>query len=133
MGRTGTLPGPAGSPARLERAAIRASRVLRAARIRVERIERVTRGHEQAVALAPAESEVGAALRQRDEADRLALGIEHLDPIELGVAHAPAAPQVAVHVDTEAVGRAIGLRRDQDALVDEASPVLDDVIPQNGA
>src|SRR5690349_7620995 len=70
------------------------SSVLRAARIHVERIERVARGHEQAVALAPAEGEVGAALRQRDEADRLALRVEHLDPVELGVAHAPAAPQV---------------------------------------
>src|SRR5438445_5528833 len=133
MGRTGTLPRPARAPARLERPAISASRVLRTPRIHVERIERVARGHEQAVALAPAESEVGAALRQRDEADRLALGIEHLDPIELGAAHAPAAPQVAVHVDTEAVGRAIGLRSDQDALVDEASAVVDDVIPINGA
>src|SRR5215469_3831673 len=63
---------------------------------------------------------------------RLALGIEYLDPVELGVAHAPAAPQVAVHVDTEAIGRAIRLRCDQDALVDKAGAVVDDIISING-
>src|SRR5262249_26125547 len=110
-----------------------ASSVLRAARIHVERIERMTRGHEQAGAPAPAEGEVGAALRQRDEADRLTLGIEHLDPVELGVAHAPAAPEVAVRVDAEAVGRAVRLGRDQDTLVDEAGAVVDDVISIDGA
>src|SRR5215469_7361140 len=64
---------------------------------------------------------------------RLALGIEYLDPVELGVAHAPAAPQVAVHVDTEAIGRAIRLRCDQNALVDNAGAVVDDIISINGA
>src|SRR5262249_21944249 len=93
----------------------------------------MTRGHEQAVALAPAESEGGAALRQRDEADRLALGVEDLDPIELGISHAPAAPQVAVHVGTEAVRRAIWLRSDQGSLVDEAAAAVDDVVRINGA
>src|SRR5262249_13329585 len=104
-----------------------------AARIHVQRIERVTRCHEQAVALTSAKGDVGAALRQRDEADRLALGIEYLDPVELGVAHAPAAPQVAVHIDTEAIGRAIRLRCDQNALVDKAGAVVDDIISINWA
>src|SRR5262249_56538203 len=93
----------------------------------------MTRRHEQAVALTSAEGEVGAALRQRDEPDRLALGIEYLDPVKLGVAHAPAAPQVAVHVDTEAIGRAIRLCCDQDALVDKAGAVVDDIISINWA
>src|SRR5260221_14532627 len=95
MGRTGTLPGPARSPARLERAAISASRVLRTARIHVERIERVTRGHEQAVALAPPENEVGAAPRQRHETDRLGPGVENLDPTTPRVGPPPPPPTVA--------------------------------------
>src|SRR5258708_22467510 len=105
MGRTGTLPGPARSPARLERAAISASRVLRTARIHVERIERVTRSHEQAVALAPAENEGCAALPQRHEADPLALGVEHPVPLPLRASPSPAAPQAARHVGTQDVRR----------------------------
>src|SRR5262249_48623599 len=33
-------------------------------------------------------------------------GIENLDPVLLGVAHAPAAPEIAVDIAAEAVGRA---------------------------
>jgi hypothetical protein len=63
----------------------------------------VARRHEQPVAVAAAEADVGGALGQRYEADRLAGGIEHLDAVERG-AHAPAAPQIAVDVDPKAVG-----------------------------
>jgi len=41
-------------------------------------------------------------------ADRLARGVEHAHAVEFGRSHAPAAPQVAVDVDAEAVGRAAG-------------------------
>src|SRR6266568_3352961 len=58
----------------------------------------MARGHEQAVASGAAEAEVGAAFGQRDEGDRLAGGIENLDPVLLGVAHAPAAPEIAVDI-----------------------------------
>src|SRR5262249_15157652 len=93
----------------------------------------MTRCHEQAVALTSAEGEGGAAPPQRDEPDRPALRIGYPYPPELGVSHAPAAPQVAVHVDTEAIGRAIRLCCDQDALVDKAGAVVDDIISINGA
>src|SRR6185312_15540518 len=53
---------------------------------------------------AAAEADVGAALRQADMADRLAFRIEDAHAIELVGAHAPAAPQIAVDVDSEAVG-----------------------------
>ena len=46
----------------------------------------MARRHEQPVTLGSAETEIGAARRQRDEADRLAVAIEHLDPVEVGVA-----------------------------------------------
>ena len=48
----------------------------RALRVHVERIDRVARRHEQAVALGPTEADIGRALGQRDEANRLAGGIE---------------------------------------------------------
>src|SRR6266699_3225213 len=70
----------------------------RALGVDVERIERPARGHEQAVALGPAEAKIGAAFRQADAADQLALGREHNDAVELRESHAPAAPQIAVDV-----------------------------------
>src|SRR5262245_50086783 len=75
----------------------------RALRIYIERIERMACSHEQPIALAATEANIGAALRQRHKADRLAFGIEHFDAVEVSVAHAPAAPQIAVHVDAEAI------------------------------
>src|SRR5437667_7935900 len=47
----------------------------------IERIDRLARGHEQAVALAAAETEVGAALGQKDAADQAAVGREHGDAV----------------------------------------------------
>src|SRR4051812_37359081 len=52
----------------------------RALRIDIHRVERVARGHEQAVALDAAEAEVRAALGERDMADHRAVGGEHHDP-----------------------------------------------------
>src|ERR1700737_593081 len=52
----------------------------------VERIERLARGHEQAVALEAAEADVGAALGQLDAADELAGGgREHARAARLSV------------------------------------------------
>src|SRR5262245_30718515 len=61
-----------------------------ALRVHVERIDRVARRHEQPVTVAAAEADVGGALGQRYEADRLAGRIEYLDAVERR-AHAPAA------------------------------------------
>src|SRR6516162_1028710 len=52
-------------------------------RLDVERIEGMRRRHIEAVALRPAEGQVRAALRQADEADRLALRIEHHHAVEI--------------------------------------------------
>jgi hypothetical protein len=62
-----------------------------ALRVHVERIDRVARRHEQPVAVAAAEADVGGALGQHYEANRFAGRIEHLDAVERR-AHAPAAP-----------------------------------------
>src|SRR5262249_62031736 len=78
----------------------------------------MARGHEQTVASGAAEAEVGAAFGQRDEGDRLAGGIENLDPVLLGVAHAPAAPEIAVDIAAEAVGRATRFGGDEGATTD---------------
>src|SRR5437899_7084434 len=77
----------------------------------------VARRHEQPVAVAAAEAEVGAAFGQRDEGDRLAGGVENLDPVLLGVAHAPAAPEIAVDIAAEAVGRATRFGGDEGATI----------------
>ena len=53
-----------------------------ALRVHVERIDRVARRHEQPVAVTTAEADIGSALGQRYEADRLADRIEHLDAVE---------------------------------------------------
>jgi hypothetical protein len=58
----------------------------------------MARSHEQPIALAATEANIGSALGQRYEADRLAGRIEHLDAVERR-AHAPATPQIAVDVD----------------------------------
>src|SRR5207249_9108421 len=79
----------------------------RALGVDVERVQRRARGHEQAVAIRPAEAEVGAALGQVDAGDQLAVGIEDVDAVQPLLPHAPAAPEVAVDVAAEAVGRAL--------------------------
>ena len=56
--------------------------------------------------MAATEADIGAALGQRDAADHDAVGRVDHDPVEFGIAHAPAAPQIAVDVAAHAVGRA---------------------------
>src|SRR4051794_11335722 len=55
----------------------------RAFRLHIERVQRMRRCHVEPVVLRSAESEVGATLRQVDEADRLALRIEHHYAVEV--------------------------------------------------
>src|SRR5688500_19375416 len=99
-----------------------ASATRRALRVDVERIDRLARRHEQAVAATPAEGQVGAALRQLDAADEVAVAVVDHHAVELVRAHAPAAPQVPVDVDAEAVrGARAGV--DEHALGLELSPV----------
>src|SRR5689334_16323984 len=100
----------------------RASEVGDALRVDEHRIKRLARRHEEAVALAAAETEVGAALGERDAADGLALGREHHDAVE-PFAGAPAGPEVAVDVAAEAVGRSVLAAVDEDAPVRELGAV----------
>src|SRR5437870_3183424 len=57
-----------------------ALRDVSAARVHVDRIERLAAGHEQAVALGAAETYVGADLGQQDHADALAARREDVNP-----------------------------------------------------
>src|SRR5436190_860748 len=100
----------------------------RALGVDVERVQRMACRHEQPVAIAAAEADVGAALGQLDVADRLAVGIEYAHAVKLGRAHAPAAPQIAVGVDAEAVGRAARAGVDQHLAVGEPGAAVDHVV-----
>src|SRR5205085_9394329 len=85
------------------------------------------------VAIAPAEAQVGAALGEVDVADRLALGIEDAHTVKLVAAHAPAAPQVAVDIDAEAVGRAALAGVDQHLALAELGAAVKHVVDDDGA
>ena len=77
-----------------------------------------------------AEAEIGAALGQRDAADHDAVGRVDHDAVEFGIAHAPAAPQIAVDVAAHAVGRA-GAGVDEHALVGNRVAAGRDVIGED--
>src|SRR5262249_23233536 len=81
-------------------------------------------------ALQSAETDVGAAFGQLDAADRGTVGRENHDAIELGRAHAPAAPEITVDVAAHAVGRA-GSGIDQHALVGKLGAIGRNVIGQD--
>src|SRR5215831_12979121 len=71
----------------------------------IEGVDRLARGHEQAVALLATETHVGAALGQQDAADHRAVGRVDGDPV-LRLAAGPGAPEVAIRVDPQAVAAA---------------------------
>src|SRR5205085_9820562 len=68
----------------------------------VHGVERLARRHEEAVALDPAEAQIGAALRQQDASDHRAIRREDRDAVMPG-ASAPAAPKIALHIAAEPV------------------------------
>src|SRR5437868_2830591 len=98
--------------------------------IDVDRVERLARRHEQPVAAASAKAQIGAALRQCDAADHLAVGREHRDPVEF--AWAPAAPQIAGDIAAKAVRRAVADIA-EDPPVGEPGSVLDNVVDADRA
>src|SRR5262249_56255899 len=71
----------------------------------IEGIDRLARGHEQAVALQATETHVGTALGQQDAADHRAVGRVDGNPV-LRLAARPGAPEVAIRVDPQAVAAA---------------------------
>src|SRR5258708_13795836 len=104
----------------------------RALRPDIERVERVARRHEEAVALDAAEADVGAALWQRDRADPLAFRIEHQDAVQ-SFAGAPAAPEVAVGVATEAVRRLGRFAGHEWLAAGKLGAIVDDVVDADQA
>jgi hypothetical protein len=92
----------------------------------VERIDRLARRHEKAVALETAEAEVGAALRQQNAADQLAVGRKDGDAVLVLTAGKPG-PDIALGIAADAVG--IARRRvEGDPAVGGFGAVLDDVV-----
>ena len=93
--------------------------------IRIDRINRPAGGHEQAVPFAPAETQIGATLGQRDVPDHRAIGGENRDAVEFR-RHSPPAPQISVDVATKAVWGAV-TRIDENAAIGQPSALIDDV------
>ena len=76
-----------------------------------KRVQAVAGRHEQPVAITASETQICAPLRQGDMTDRLPRLVEHPHPVQIRIAHAPAAPQVAIDIDAEPVRRAAGRHR----------------------
>ena len=74
----------------------------RALSLDIQRIDRLARRHEQPVPLHAAEADIGAAFRQQDAADQLAVGGEYRDAV-LALAAGEAAPDIALGVAADAV------------------------------
>jgi hypothetical protein len=106
-----------------EPASARRSPHPRALRLHIERIERTAGRHEQPVALGAAEADVGADLRQADAQDRLAVGRERHDAVELLAPCSPTAPQIAGDVAAHAVGRAAAAVHEHPAIGELAAAI----------
>src|SRR3954447_934257 len=77
-----------------------------ALRLDLQHVQRLARRHQQVIALRAAERDVGAYLGQTDAADQLALRVvdKHASIAERPVR---AAPEIAGHVGTHAIGPAL--------------------------
>src|SRR5581483_9705951 len=96
-----------------------------------QRVNRSARGHQQTIAMQAAEAKIGAAFGEIDAADPLAIAVENDHAIEAFGAHAPAAPEIAVHVHAHSVGRAILLGCDQLAHARQPRAAICHVIDPN--
>src|SRR5262245_54208143 len=79
---------------------------VRAARLHIDRVERLAAGHEESVALAPAEAYVGADLGQADLTDANAVGRKDVHAVIAVADPAGARPDIAVLVAADAVREA---------------------------
>src|ERR1700729_2944359 len=98
----------------------RTSAIMRALRFDIDRIQRLARGHEQAIALLAAEAEIGAGLRQADLTDPLAVRRKDLDTVIAVADPSGTHPDIAFGVDAQAVreaGFAVERHVDQRARV----------------
>src|SRR5579871_2119747 len=76
-------------------------------RLDIDRVERLARGHEQAVSFLAAETEIGAAFRQTDLPDPMpVVGRKHLNAVVTLADPAGADPDIAFGVDPQAVREA---------------------------
>src|SRR5579859_1856016 len=78
-------------------------RRVRAARIDVQRVQRLAGGHEEPIALGTAEADVRAPFRQPNLADARAVGCKDVYPVIARTGPARRGPDVAVDVDAHAV------------------------------
>ena len=76
--------------------------------------------HEEAVFLLSAKAEVGTHFGQVNFTDEVAIGRENFDSVIFGITPARAAPQVAVNVAANAIGKS-GCHVGKDAAVFEAT------------
>src|SRR5688500_1762631 len=91
-----------------EEVSIERLRHLRPLGFDIQRIDRLAGSHEQAVALHPAEADIGAFLRQQDLADAVAIGSKDMYTVESVTSTACSGPDVAVDIAADAVGCARG-------------------------
>ena len=82
-----------------------------AACVEIDGVERLAGGHEEAVALGPAEADVGADLRQQDQTDPDAVGGEDVDAVVALSDPAGGRVDVPLSVAADAVGHAGDSRR----------------------
>src|SRR3569832_470726 len=83
------------------------SAIVRALRLAIDRIERLACGHEQAVSLLAAKTKIGAAFRQTNLADPLAVvGRKDLHAVIAFADPSGADPDIAFGIDAKTVGKA---------------------------
>src|SRR5437879_12268521 len=79
------------------------SRDMRSLGFHIHRVERLTAGHKYAVALAPAEAQVGAALGQHDLADAVTIGGKDMHAVKTLTTPTCSRPDIARDLRTNAV------------------------------
>ena len=90
----------------LEQAEVVRSGYVGAFGLDVHGIERLARGHEQAVLLRPAKTDIAADLRQTDQANAIAIWCEHVDTVIAVADPARSSPDIAILVAAETIIRA---------------------------
>src|ERR1700722_555784 len=80
-----------------------------------------------------AEGNVRAPFGQSNASDLLARRVEDVDAVKVWVTHAPAAPEIAIHINAHAVRRAVVVCRDQGAAIGNAGAIINQVVRENGA
>ena len=104
----------------------------RALCVHEHRVQACARRHEQTVAMAAAETKVGAAFRQMNMADGGTLRIDDSHAVQ-PLAHAPAAPEIAVDIEPEPIRTLTLDAGDEDASVTQTDIVRGDIVNPDDA